>query len=143
MFTKNSKIKPTRHRLALENMVQSGVITNNTKLDRDRFVDQCDQLVRLSMAMFRECVKPEPETKDNRHKTRVLENLDKLGQRRIQLVLDKIMLPEGYCYYEADPAEASPLPIFQASSPAAKTARGTPNLGGSGHLVLRLMSLTL
>ena len=71
----------------------------------DSYVDQCDQLVRLALAMFRKC-KTVDKDKDrvmsfwkcktvDKDNDRGMSELSEEGQKMIELVLNRIVLPPG------------------------------------------------
>lgn len=111
----NTKLKPTRHRAALGHLLKTGAITNSTKRSPEGFLDQCDQMVRLVMSMFREC-----KIEEKKRMT-VMNALSEPEQKKIQMVLDRIKLPPGY-EFELDPAEASPVAVFECPPSAAQLA---------------------
>ena len=61
---------------------------------------------------------------DEKKRLTVLNVLSEPEQKKIMMVLDKIKLPPGY-EFELDPAEASPVPVFEGACSAAQLAHVT------------------
>ena len=101
----NAKVSSVRLSAAFKYLHQKNIITKSSGKDDIAFYDCCDVLARITLSMHRQC------KTDNDSYSRVMRKMSSGDRKRVQLVLDKLKLPNSY---ELDPAEQSPEPVYTA-----------------------------